>query len=655
MSRSEAFRTDIQGLRGIAIALVVLEHTTPFFQGGYVGVDVFFVLSGYLITQILLRDMQENRSVSLVEFYSRRARRLLPALTVVLVATLFISIFTLSPGLEQEKTVLAAFSSFFFIANIYYMFQGGYFFLQSDPLRHLWSLGVEEQFYLVYPVLIILVFRFSKILKVSSRKLLFMALLAISLVSFAISSLLSLGLTSVPLQSRLAFFGTPFRLWELLAGGLLATLQPQISHLIGRSWSFLARVIGLLLIFWPAFTYDQFTIFPGFSALPPVLGAVLIILAGIGRPHSRSLLTVKPLTFLGDISYGLYLWHWPLFVFAERMYPSNQLAVISAVVLSLCLSMLQLKFVEDPIRQQSAIIGRKAVLFWFKSLSGVLVFCILLFGLSQTGLGVNRSPQFETIQRLSEPCGFVTGYADLPLGCKSGGDAEQRILLIGDSQAAALGDGLAVVARELKISFGMVYSNSCPIHARPNELRDSCEEFLSYLPSLIESFDPSLIVVANASDLYVSRGGYGKPDTKIRTADGRFPTNYKESLNNWTSGLKEVLTNSTFALRPIVYVQMIPVAPVHGASLFTGGAVVSSFALSDGFDRNLIALEERATLAAFTDIKILDPAEVLCPNAECLLRINGEAIYSDEFHLNNRGARLLASGLKSLIQSSLNL
>lgn len=648
------FRKDIQGLRGLAITLVVLEHATPYFQGGYVGVDVFFVISGFLITKILLGQIHEHSSISLNDFYSRRVRRLLPALTLVLISTMLISVFVLSPGLEQDKTVVTAIASFFFAANIHYLLQGGYFFLQSDPLRHLCSLGVEEQFYFFYPVLIIVVLRCATALRVSFTKLLFWVLLTITTSSFATSALLSMGATFLPLQSRLSFFGTPFRLWELMLGGILALVPTNKLGFLSGHVSKLLSVIGLSLILWPAVSYTPFTVFPGTSALPPVFGAFLVILSGSNGVKTGSIISAKPLIFLGDISYGLYLWHWPLIVFSERLFPGNHSFVLISVLVSVFVSAIQLNFLENPLRAKTSIKGRKALRFSLSSLVGMLVVAMTVSALSRSGLGINQTAQYKALPRFAENCSYERGATIIPPACNALGNGVARVLLIGDSQAGALGDGFVAAAEALDATYGMVYNNSCPVHARPNELRETCQGFLKALPSLITSFDPTVVVVANASDLYVSRGGYGRPDTQIRMTNGSFPRNYKEALGNWTTGLVDALTSPSLIQRPLIYVQMIPVPSVQGQSLLRDDDSISTFSLSSGFDRNYITRAERMVLSGLPGLQILDPADVLCPNNNCAFKLNSQPLYADQFHLNTRGSQLLSEQLTNLIRLAIS-
>ena len=634
----------------MAVALVVLEHATPYVSGGYIGVDVFFVISGYVITQLLVREIDERGQISLKDFYSRRIRRLVPALSIVLLFTLVASVFVLSPGLEQEKLVSAAFASFFFIANIRYIAEGGYFFLQSDPLRHLWSLGVEEQFYLVYPILMILALRVSKSRRISFARLMLALLVVISVVSFCMGSLLAYGVRLLPLPSRLSFFGTPFRFWELMLGGMLALVMVRRPFVLRRSYRISAQVAGYLLILIPAFTYGPFTLFPGITAIPPVLGTTLLILSGSSKLHFFNLMTWKMWTFLGDISYGLYLWHWPLIVFIERLYPDNFAAVLMSVGVAILLSSFQLRLVETPIRFRQDIVGKVAL-----KLFGVMTILLLaigglVFGLSRSGLNLDNESQFDAMQRFSDGCSYQGPRDRLNPVCTSDSDSPTRMLLIGDSQAAAIADGFVAAAENIGAAYSVVFADSCPIHLRPNELREGCADFQNSVPRIIQDFKPTVVVIANASDLYVTRGGFGKPDTQIRREDGSLPKNYQEALINWTSGVRGAILSNSLLQLPVVYVQMVPIAPIKTATLLRPVDILSTFSLTDGFDRNLVVAAEAETFSDLPRVAILDPSQVLCPDGRCQLTFAGKPIYNDLYHLNPRGAMLLAPNLQQLVQ-----
>lgn len=649
MTGGSGFRRDVQGLRGIAVALVVLEHASDIVPGGYIGVDVFFVISGFVITRLMLAEFQSQGTVSLRDFYARRIRRLIPALSVVLAGTLLLSMVVLSPGIEQESAVWAAVSSLFFVANVRYLLQGGYFFLESDPFRHLWSLGVEEQFYAIYPLLLLCVFVWSKRRGWNPSRVLGWTLLAVSAVSFVGASLLAVG-ELLPLATRLSFFGTPFRFWELMAGAMVAILLGKGVRQIPRPVVLVAQSVGLIAIVWPAVAYGPFTLFPGVAAIPPVLGTALLIATGSQLSPARILTESRPLVYLGNISYGLYLWHWPLLVFSKRLFPENSSALLVAVGLSIGLADVQLRFLEDPIRRRNDVIGRKAVKLMIGMSGAVLMICAALWAGAQWGWGVNRTAQFEELPSLTMECGYSDGERPNSASCMAEGVSATRILLIGDSQAGALADAVVTVARQIGASYRVAFGNSCPVHARPNELRSDCSFIQSDFVQLASEFEPTVTVIANASDLYVTRGGFGKPDARIRSADGSMPNNYQEALENWVLGVSQVLTQKWSSNAAVVYVQMVPVAPTQNPSVLRPAAGTEVFPLKAGFDRNMIAQQEREALEALQNVKILDPAKVLCGDGECVLATSEGPIYADAYHLNTRGAGLLEPTLRALIE-----
>ena len=637
----------------MAVGLVVLEHASDLLPGGYIGVDVFFVISGFVITRLLLNEFQTTGRISLSEFYNRRVRRLIPALTVVVVSTLVLSSVILSPGLEQNKAAWTALSSIFFVANIRYALEGGYFFLDADPFRHLWSLAVEEQFYLVFPLALVAVFRAAKKFRISCPKLLAVVMGAVLFTSLIASDLFAKGI-QVPLSTRLSFFGTPFRLWELVVGGLVAVAVDGRSFVIRLPIRILGQVIAWTAILVPATTYGPFTIFPGFSAVPPVAGAALLILLGTSRNDDGNILKSRPLMFLGDISYGLYLWHWPLIVFANRLFPQTSIAPALAVVVAIIVSERQLTWLENPFRKETHSTARRPVRLFFMSAVGVSVCCAALLAGSQWGYGINKSEQFERLPTAVNDCTLRDGEDNRPDICRQERQSDIRVLLIGDSQAAALSEAVLTLAQEIGASHEILFGNSCPFHERPNEIRPDCDLIQEEFASSISSFRPTVVLVANASDLYVTRGGFGKPDTQIRRADGSLPSNYEEALENWLDGIVAALESVSSSRTPIIYVQMVPVATIHSDSVLSRSSRVKPFALSEGFDRNSIVAAERKALSGIPNITLFDPASVLCPGDKCALFREGRPIYADRYHLNTRGALLLSPSLRDLVVSLTN-
>ena len=335
------YRADIDGIRAVAVLAVIFYHAdVKFFSGGYIGVDIFFVISGYLITTILLRELDENE-FSLARFYERRIRRIFPALFAFMTVTLVVSsiFFDANEFQEFSKSLIA---TTLFSSNILFWTQSGYFEGPSElkPLLHTWSLAVEEQFYIFFPLLLALLARYV-------RPRLAPALAGITLISFAINIY---GLNHDPSG---AFYLAHMRVWELLMGSILATrIIPTKINLHTRN---LLGLIGLGMISVPVFLYTIDTPFPGAAAIIPTFGTVLIIYSGdesktfIGR-----ILGFWPIVFIGQISYSLYRWHWPLIVFA-RYYAIIELKAheTAGVLLAIfILSSLSWRFIETPFRKK---------------------------------------------------------------------------------------------------------------------------------------------------------------------------------------------------------------------------------------------------------------------------------------------------------------
>lgn len=348
------YRADVDGLRAVAVMSVLLYHVHLFgVTGGYVGVDVFFVISGYLISLILIRECQESR-FSIVNFYERRIRRIFPALFLTLAVTSLLAVVVLLPSeLSEYGQTLAA--TCFFISNIAFWQQSNYFdgSAYEKPLLHTWSLSVEEQFYLIWPLMLWVVLRF---IKARHLPYLFAALILISL---ALAEWLSFK------SPKTAFYMLPSRAWELALGAVLAVrAAPSIRVAWARE---LASFSGAALIVLTIVTYEPETRFPGLSAIPPCLGAALIIWAGeSGQTLVSRLLETRPFVSVGLISYSLYLWHWPILSLYELNLghaPSvlERVLLLCAAVLAAFLSW---RYVERPFRRSprssgAAVAGRR--------------------------------------------------------------------------------------------------------------------------------------------------------------------------------------------------------------------------------------------------------------------------------------------------------
>ena len=369
------YRSEIDGLRAVAVLPVILFHAGfTLLSGGYLGVDVFFVISGYLITSIIVEEVNQQK-FSIITFYERRFRRILPALiAMVLATTIAVMIMTTSP-FQLESLGKSIVSVMAFASNIWFWTQSGYFGTASEtsPLLHTWSLAVEEQYYLVFPFLVVICAKLHK-----------RALMLSILVIFVISMLIAeWGWRNSPIGN---FFLIPSRAWELMAGSLCALLisKPFVENM-SLAGKHILSAIGLTAVVISYFTFDATTNHPGLITLIPVTGTVLIILFATQNGLTGRLLTLKPMVFVGLISYSLYLWHQPILAIAKTL-TSIHLAPILASILIIVIffvSYLSWKFVEQPFRNKRAF--DKASIF---KLSGVAIGstlaigCLLIFNLT---------------------------------------------------------------------------------------------------------------------------------------------------------------------------------------------------------------------------------------------------------------------------------
>lgn len=349
----------IQALRGLAVVLVVFYHSRLVFRGGFVGVDVFFVISGFLIASSVIREISRDQSFSKVlrEFYLRRVTRLIPALAVTTSVSVAISFFVYSPYVEFQQVSVSALSALLFVANGRFFLLNDYTSLASDPFRHAWSLAVEEQFYLVFPIGVV-----ATVLIFGRRRYLgtlFWLVLVLAISSFVLNVLLSIGVRITPLPRRFGFFSPVSRAWQIGAGVLLSMVQESVKAWFTRTT--LARmvvVLGSLLIVYSGLKLDEFDDYPGVRAVMPVCGAVLVILGGLSVSDWRPSL-IKLFQHLGDISYSFYLVHWPLLVIARRIFSDTESISLLSIPAAYVLAWIQFRFVErrfwTPIRHSQGV------------------------------------------------------------------------------------------------------------------------------------------------------------------------------------------------------------------------------------------------------------------------------------------------------------
>lgn len=449
------YRPDIDGLRAVAVLAVVLHHlSAPLVPGGYVGVDVFFVISGYLITSIIRREIAEGQ-FTFARFYERRARRIFPALFAMLAITLVVGYFLLLPS-DMAGTLRGALGTLFFASNVVFWrdMTAGYFAATDaalNPLLHTWSLAVEEQFYVFFPILLLFCYRYA-------RQIIVWVLIVCAAVSLSGSALL------IESKSVAVFFLSPFRAWELFSGALLAF--NAVPPLRSRTFRELTAAAGLAAILVACFVYDSKTTFPGLTALIPVLGAVAIIHAGAsGSSFVGSLLQLRPIVYIGLISYSLYLWHWPLIVlirYAMGMEPLTSW-IPALFVASLLLGSLSYHFIEQPFRR-GARFGRTFIFVSSAAFASVLA-SVSFVGLVRDGFETRFGAEVVSLDKARSPQIPYVHCDDRPNGawCTLGSEATApETLLWGDSHMLAWAPVLNKVLEQRGASAILAELSACP-------------------------------------------------------------------------------------------------------------------------------------------------------------------------------------------------
>ena len=621
------YQPEVDGLRAVAVIPVVLFHAGfSWFSGGYVGVDVFFVISGYLITSIILGEQAHGR-FSILGFYERRARRILPALFLVAIACLPFAWLWMTPH-HLKSFAQSLVATVFFLPNVYFVLKSGYFDADADekPLLHMWSLGVEEQYYIFFPLLVI----WS--LKRSSRVLV-AVVAAIAIVSLALSEWASwthqLG----------NFYLAPTRAWELAIGSLVAMASAygttRLPVRLGPRN--LLALVGVLGIAVPVFVYQQSTRFPGLFALAPTLGTALIIAFARTDTYVGRLLSLRWVVVLGLISYSLYLWHQPLFAFARLRstgIPSPWLFGALSVA-SIALAYGTWRMVEIPFRDRGKF-TRKNI--FTLALSGTVTFAGLgLVGHFAEGLPGRLSPGQQQILTFGDrpenrtegvpkaDCFLTPGQGASSLGrcVENEAAAGQSVFLWGDSHAAHLYSGLS---RHLKGASKFTYLtvSACPpLVVDASGLRASCLDANRAILARIQRERPDRVIVAAVWGNYSWR-----------------------TLASTLQLLKEAGIQNIDIVGPVPrWVPSLPVVMARFGTAFSALPERSNLGL-DPVTRRLDY--EMKRFSQQNGIGYVSPYSILCNEGGCLMRAGQEVesmVQWDVSHLTVRGSEFLVSQL----------
>lgn len=652
----EKYRADIDGLRAIAVLPVVLYHAgVPGVSGGFLGVDVFFVISGFLITSIVATEVSQSR-FSLLSFYERRARRILPALTVVVLSTFAFGWFFLLPD-EYVDLGQSALAAALFLSNVYFALKLDYFAPAAEfaPLLHTWSLAVEEQFYLFYPPMLAILFVWRGL------RAAFWAVVGLSGLS------LVAAVVMLPVKPDWVFYVIFFRAWELGVGALLAlSLTPPPRQRLPRE---VIGIAGLLAILVPVFLYDSSTSFPGLAAVPPVLGAAAIIYVGANGLGSivNKILAYRPFVWIGLISYSLYLWHWPILAFlrigaAEVSLPL--MVGLAAVAVSVVISWVSYRFIEQPFRARPPYGFTRSAIF---SLSGTMLFAMVMIGglLHFTqGLPTRLSPEIVAIAEVSKDRNpdMATCFQKLPqdglcaVGVPSVDGKPLDFLFWGDSHAEAMRYGLDLAAQAAGQSGLFVGTSACPPIRqlrRSPEVSDCTEMNQSVWAFLEERTDFPVVILAARWTLSVEGSRYrqesGSPVILEWSGDPDAQESSGDNASLMESGLMATVEDIMATGRDVVILGPIPEVGWHVPNVLVRGQMRSW--LSDlptltqaDFEARAATTEEMLSRIAETHerARYLRLGDLFCVDGTCSTAgQDGLPLYRDDDHISRETAKRL--------------
>lgn len=645
-------RDDIQGLRGLAVLAVVAYHAGLPVHGGFVGVDIFFVISGFVITKLIL-GKYSGGSFKFSEFFEKRILRLVPLLTLVNIATVLFCLVAFSPFGEVQQVTEAMKYATFFGANYFFYSTNDYLNLAFHPLRHLWSLSAEEQFYLVFPFLLIGLMFVSR--KINNFVALF-GIFTVALVSFLFCLQASSNAESAD-HLRAAFFGTHLRAWEFLIGTMAFCLLNQFGPMRSRLFARMISFFGFLMMLYGVFFISSTAGYPNFQTAVPVLGTALLIYGG-STPIELSFLFSNPLlVWLGNVSYGWYLWHWPVVVFVQRALSPKAFVLVLASIFALLLAALTNRFFENPIRYSSKLAGKKS---W-----AVLVACMLVSllaigavnKLATTGLGIGVESSGSELIALDK-CRGQAVVEDPAKPCDNGvRNSEYLVALLGDSQAESAADGLFKFGVDSGVKIYTVQTGGCPMSARSTvkESEWCIDRQDSYLDS-VSRFNPDVVVITNRYDQYVVEGSNNGPnDLRVPFANGKLPTNREEQLQSVVESLSEkVIEVRNLGPKVIVMLETPTVLMPEPNLLSKMFKSVRSAELNQALEwnrvRDEIATEIRAKLSGIDGVQIVDPGSNLCGEyPKCSAVSGGLITHWEKQHLNRIGSLQLTQFWKSTI------
>ena len=682
------YRPEIDGLRAIAVLSVILYHAgIEIFKGGFVGVDIFFVISGFLITSIILKELGTGK-FSISKFYERRARRILPALTTVILISIPFAIFLLPPE-DLNSFAKSSISSLTFWSNFQFSLETGYFDTPGEykPLLHTWSLSIEEQFYIIYPIFFILLIKFKE-------KFLIFTISIILLLSLFFSQWSGNFNLQYPFvddnilfysQSFWSEFMMPFgRIWELALGAICCFLITskknylQIDNEKVKLFNFLS-LVGVCLIFFSFFYLSKNFPYPSFYSLIPTLGVTLLILFCQKGTFIQKILSNKILVFTGLISYSAYLFHYPIFSFIKYFYVSaNNLLYILLIPIVLFISFLSWKYIEKPFRQKNTPLKKLII---FISFMYFIIISTSFFIFSKDGL--------KERVKFNLPQSIVGSFNELDSGmkcfdinyihleknqkniCEIGNSNNEKIdfVIFGDSHIVSFHDLFNRLAKKYnKKGLFIGYSGCPPIldiyTLRSDQVKKDCNKLNKYVFEIINDKQIKNLVLISKWTYYTDGNNFGK-NLNFISSKPRRSTNKILSRKAFELGMNKTLNKYSKIGTNILIFNQVPHQLMKPEQIYYR----SYDSNINKFERNLlnysVSLEKHhilqqfvtklfsQSLKKFKNLNLINFDDIFCEKikSKCLVGNSKHSFYTDESHLNFYGVELTADKVEEYISN----